>query len=346
MRTRRRLGVAVLGLVALALLAGGAGTARADFIFDPDGPGSPNPATLLAGFNPAPGNILGQNLVTAANNFVAGAGPTTFQMYYQSQMSSLLKSSAIGGGSFNPNVGGSVMGTPGTPGATFQLTIVSSVTEQITSVNLATNTVKFQVALAQSPNSFLQMWFGTGATFNSDNLAGTGFKNGTLILTATPMASAAGTGQGQNNGTTALYDQFGPDNYGGKQSVVGSGSSTVDFNVTSVNNGWFVSGAPSVLSLEFTTALSVPFKLVDPSMLFQGLTGPSPGAGDVVPNLGAINGISGPDLQFQSATSSFGVPQATAVPEPSTLALLTVGGLGMAGWRRWKRRRSPIHPAV
>jgi hypothetical protein len=36
-------------------------------------------------------------------------------------------------------------------------------------------------------------------------------------------------------------------------------------------------------------------------------------------------------------------PQATAaVPEPSTLALLSLGGIGLAGWRRWKKRRAAV----
>jgi hypothetical protein len=40
------------------------------------------------------------------------------------------------------------------------------------------------------------------------------------------------------------------------------------------------------------------------------------------------------------------VSDATAVPEPSTLALLTLGGLGLAGWRRWKGRRQQNNPAA
>jgi hypothetical protein len=31
---------------------------------------------------------------------------------------------------------------------------------------------------------------------------------------------------------------------------------------------------------------------------------------------------------------------ATAVPEPSTFALLALGGGALAGWRRWRKRRT------
>jgi hypothetical protein len=46
---------------------------------------------------------------------------------------------------------------------------------------------------------------------------------------------------------------------------------------------------------------------------------------------------------LQSAFEVLGTPAATAaaVPEPSTFALLALGGAGLAGWRRW-RKRGPV----
>jgi hypothetical protein len=43
------------------------------------------------------------------------------------------------------------------------------------------------------------------------------------------------------------------------------------------------------------------------------------------------------------------VPQGPAtptVPEPTTVALFTLGGLTLAGWRRWKGKRPQSAPAA
>jgi hypothetical protein len=33
-------------------------------------------------------------------------------------------------------------------------------------------------------------------------------------------------------------------------------------------------------------------------------------------------------------------PAASTVPEPSTFALLALGGSALAGWRRWRKRKA------
>jgi hypothetical protein len=306
-------------LAALVIGVASAGTsARADFLFSPTGAGG-TVYDVLA-IDPSVGNALAKGGVTAIN---AGVG-STFQLYYQASVGALVGPS----GNFTPPG----LGTPGSPNSTYELTVVGSITEQVTSVSAATGQATFAVAAAQSPDSFLRIFNGTGATFNANALAGTGYNDGTLILAGTPIPTTLSPGTGGNftsRGGSTLFDQFGADDYGGKQSVSGFGDSVVDFNVTFRNPDFFPSGGSAVVGLRFNTSTSAPFQGINPSMVFAGL---GPGGTDVTPNVGAINGTTGPDFQFQA--DAF----VTAVPEPSSLLLTALGVVGLVGYGRTRKR--------
>jgi len=349
---RRHLARALwLGLAAWAAGAGILGaSARADFItYDPDGPNNPNgtgslPAQTISGFELSVGNVLGQGAVTAVTNFAlnqadGGTRPTTFQTYFQANLAGLI------------NTNGTSVAPAGN-NSTFETTVIASLTETVTSFNANTGgtnpqqTVRFALAPTQSSQSFVRFYY--DAPPNSNSLAGTGFNDGTLILTGFPIATPDGTGgfaiNLNANGSPIVqqFDQFptnnaASDNYGGKQSVVGNGSSVVQFLVTGTPNpAFFPAGLGLNTRLSFNTSQITPFGSTDPSGAFVGLAGATNGIGGafvpIIPTLGATNGSSGPDFQFQ------GDSNVVPVPEPASLTLLGLGLAGAFGYG-WRRRK-------
>jgi len=313
------------GLIAALGVAGWSSAVNADpFVFDPDGPSGPNAPATYGGLDWQPGNSL------AVASLPLHTGDT-FQLLYQARLGSLL------------DTNGNAVSTPGlngTPGApAFQITVVASFTEVVTSIAGPNPTsATFSLAPVQSPNSFLEIWFNNSLV--ADNLAGTGFNSGTKILSGLPSPALSNGGNFtifQATGTLPPFDSFGTDNYPGITSVVGAGGALINSLINSQDNGFFITPL-TVGSTSFNTSQKTPFDSTDPSGKFSdNPNGVNPA--NRTPNIGAINGVSGPDFQFQAdGNESF----APSVPEPASMVLLCMGlSAGLLG-RGWLNRRRPM----
>jgi hypothetical protein len=207
-----------------------------------------------------------------------------------------------------------------------------SATEIVTSVSVlpgGANSITYQLAPVQSANSFFEIWY--DSTRDADNLAGTGFNDGTRIFLGLPDTTRVSLGSFTNSPIVEPFDQFGTDNYAGKLSQVGTGAFSDDNTVALRDASFFIT---DIASMAFNTSMIDPFKQVDPSLLFAGQAGGLLPA--VVPTIGSPNGFgsNAPDIQFQSdANVTF-----TAVPEPG--GLLVVAGYGLTPMLMQRRRRT------
>jgi hypothetical protein len=289
--------LAPLSAVLLALGAWGLGTsARADVInFNPGGTGAPGVA--IKSFDEAVGNAVA---VSAAPQ----APGTPFELFYQAVITSYT------------DANGNVVSLTG---GNTQFTIVAGFQEQITSIGPGPN---FTFAFVPGGNNYLEIYANTTGSNLANNSTGTGFNTGTLILSGKIFSNDPSIGNFQVNSPTPVkFDQFDnptPPVFANTLTTVGGGQTTISAQVTSVDSNYFIS-PPQIFALNFRTSNGDPFTDVSPSQAFvQGPGGPGV---LYVPNLGAINGVSGPDVQFQAdASNSF-----TVAPEPTGMTLLGIG---------------------
>jgi len=310
-QTIKRAGMALLLASALAPAAN-----AGPILFDPDGASATNPAYNITGLGFGAGNALAINAIPGGGPVVVGS---TFQLTFQTHLTSLV----------GPNAPAAVPGL----NSTFQITEVATFTEVVTSFNSATGTATF--AIVPSANNRANIYFNNAVVFN--DAAGTGFTAGTVIMSLNP--NSANGANFTTTGTTRDFNTTGA----GKTTTTGlaangSGSNSINSNVLLPYNTTFFqppSGTPILTSSIVSSNLTSFFDSVSPSLVFQNLITNATISG----NIGAINGVSGPDIQFQ--VSGFTQSFDTAVPEPASVAM-TLIGLGGAGIGSFAARRRRV----
>jgi hypothetical protein len=284
------------------------------FTFDPTGGGGG--IANLALIDQAPGSALAEGGVTAINNFLAGAGDTNFTLRYQANLSAIqFANTSIG---FSNGTGGNFF------------SFVAGFGETVTNVSGGTASFGFD---ASNPVNFFNMYASNSI---ADNLSGTGFVNGTPILTAHVIAVPTSNFTVTNSAGTNLDQSPNGDQWSGQQTVTGGGSSDITLVVDSVNSGYFPTLTPaSTITISFFNNSQVdPFRQVDPSQCFNTDTSLCGGGGIIsLGTLGALNGSTGPNIIFQADGN-----QAFAVPEPASLALIGLGLSAMGFFGKSRRR--------
>lgn len=297
-------------ILAASILCAMAGSAQA-FTVDVNGGGAGGTINGVTTLDWLPGNAL------AVGGNPSGGLQTgdVVQLLYQANLGTLTD-------------GNNILYTSGVGG--FRFTAVAGFFETATVTNGGLN-----ATFTQTPNttSFFRIY---ATPTNGNNLAGTGFTTGTLVLEGTLQSVQSSNFTVNPTAGTVPFDQFGTNNYPGVTTVVGSGSTDLTWLITNWDSAFFPSfSLNDLITTAINSSLVDPFRQVDPSALFSsnGIAN-----GDLAHNIGTCNGCpqaSGTDLNFQfqaDANSSILV----TVPEPGTLALIgaALGGLGFMNRRR------------
>jgi len=285
------------------------------------------------GFDPAPGNVLNVGVVTAANNFVSGSGSTSYTAYGQANVAGLITSS----------------GTIPLPGG---YTVVFGIPEKISAVTGPVGGLNSSVQFTFDPTGATN-YFQFFKSGGGNDLNGTNFNTGTLVLSGHFTAQGAAPGTFGNSGLAGPLDQFLTNNYPNNNTLGGTGNVALKGIVDFANPAFLTPSAGETLvgaAVNISTQLQLPFIAVDPSAAFLiGTTATAVGASPVTSGaglgastgplgIGPINGNGqAPNTQVQQDANVVVTPTALPgqVPEPATLAVFAgVMGIGGLVYRR------------
>lgn len=306
--------VLALAMVGLAVVPQG----RAAIVgFDPAGGMSYD---QLSSLDIAPGNLL----VTAesVDDYVVG-GIT--QAYFQASISSYRDEtntlvSLVSAGS--------------------EFTVVLGYRQVFTDVTLQTGgRVTSETSLIAGGANYLAVYHDTTAATFADDLAGSGFADGTLVLegsisdlfSSVTFDYSAISPNPFPGAVPQLFDGSGADDYSGFETYPAGGFFSVISELSFVNSDYFSSLSPGAF-IQFSIAsgeIELNFKETNPSMEFNAA---ADGSVSVTPDLGSINGT-GVDRQFQVD------PNATFVVTPEPASVLIWAGMASVVFLGDSRRR-------
>ena len=287
----------VMGL-GFGLLACSSNAKAAVVIMDPDGPTGISGDVAVGMIDFLPGNALNKDALI---------NPAHFTNYYQARVGSLTDANGV------------VIPLAGLNDASssnkYELTVVSrfdlDATYYPTPMGYFTNT---QLSPIQTVVNFFTIYY--DPSMNANDLLGTGFDDGTPIMSGTVTYFNGNFGESTQLPPVAL-DQFGVDNYPNTLSNIGNGGTDTLAVINVTPNPNFIKS--NVWGMYVSSSNTEPYRQVDPSNSFMGIPA----------NVGAVNGRTGPDVIVQAdASASF------IVPEPGSLAILGISAAGLFIRRR------------